>query len=76
MSLEIARLFLGLLLMGLHRPIADFILAREQSLVLASRERGIPLPAAPKSETFRTIYFAIGIFMVIVQMLRIYQLAL
>lgn len=76
MSLEVARLFLGLLLMGLHRPIADFIFEREHSLVLASRERGIPLPRVPKSETFRTIYFSIGIFMVIIQMLRIYQLAL
>ncbi len=73
MSLEIARLFLGLLIAALHRPIADFIFEREHSLVLASRERGIPLPRVPNSETFRTIYFSIGIFMVIVQMLRIYQ---
>jgi hypothetical protein len=75
MSLEFARLLLGLLLMALHRPIADYIFQREHSLVLASRQRGIPLPTVPKSETFRTIYFSIGIFMVIVQMLRIYQLA-
>ncbi len=73
MSMEIARLFLGLLVAALHRPIADFIFEREHSLVLASRERGIPLPAVPKSETLRTIYFSIGIFIVVVQMLRIYQ---
>ena len=75
MSLDIARLFLGLLLAALHRPIADFVLRREHSLVLASRQRGIPLPAAPTSETFRTIYFSIGIFIVVVQMLRLYQVA-
>jgi len=75
MSLEIARLLLGLLLAALHRPIADFMLEREHSLVLASRERGIPLPQVPKSETFRNIYFSIGIFIVVVQMLRIYQFA-
>lgn len=73
MSVEIARLFLGLLLAALHRPIADFIFEREHSLVLASRQRGIPLPRVPNSETFRTIYFSIGIFIVVVQMLRIYQ---
>lgn len=73
MSLEIARLFFGLLLAALHRPIADFIFEREHSLVLASRQRGIPLPAVPKSETLRTIYFSIGIFIVVVQMLRLYQ---
>jgi len=74
MFLEIARLFLGLLVAALHRPIADFFFEREHSLVLASRERGIPLPAVPKSETFRTIYFSIGIFIVIIQMLRLYQI--
>ena len=74
MSLEFARLFLGLLIAALHRPIADFISEREHSLVLASRERGIPLPAVPKSETLRTIYFSIGIFMVVMEMLRIYQI--
>jgi hypothetical protein len=73
MSMEVARLFLGLLLVALHRPIADYVFKREHSLVLASRQRGIPLPAVPKSETFRTIYFSIGIFMVLFQMLRIYQ---
>jgi hypothetical protein len=75
MSLEIARLLLGLLIAALHRPIADFVLEREHSLVLAFRERGMPLPAVPKAETLRTIYFSIGIFMVVVEMLRIYQLA-
>ena len=74
MSLEIARLLLGLLIAALHRPIADFMFEREHSLVLAFRERGMPLPAVPKAETLRTIYFSIGIFMVVVEMLRIYQI--
>ncbi len=73
MSLEIARLLLGLLIAALHRPIADFMLERERSLVLAFRERSMPLPAVPNTETLRTIYFSIGIFMVVVEMLRIYQ---
>jgi len=74
MALEIARLFLGLLMAALHRPIADFMIDREHALVLAFRERGMPLPAVPKSETVRTIYFGIGIFIVLVEMLRIYPL--
>jgi hypothetical protein len=74
MSLEIARLLLGLLMAALHRPIADFMLARERSLELAFRERGMALPAVPTTETLRTIYFSIGIFIVLVEMLRIYQI--
>lgn len=73
MSLEIARLLLGLLIAALYRPIADFMLVRERSLVLAFRERGMPLPAVPTAETLRTIYFSIGIFIVVIEMLRIYQ---
>jgi len=75
MSLEIARLLMGLLIAALHRPIADFIFEREHSLVLAFRERGMPLPAVPKADTVRTIYFSIGIFIALVEMLRIYQIA-
>jgi len=73
MAIEIARLFLGLLIAALHRPIADFMLAREHALVLAARERGMPLPAVPTVETVRTVYFSIGIFVVLFEMLRIYQ---
>ena len=76
MSLEVARLLLGLLIAALHRPIADFIFEREHSLVLAFRERGIACHRRSQ-ETFRTIYFSIGIFMALIivrihQMLRIY----
>jgi hypothetical protein len=74
MAIEVARLLFGLLLAALHRPIADFIFDRERSLVLAFRERGMPLPAVPTPETVRTIYFGIGIFVVLFELLRIYQL--
>lgn len=58
-----------------HRPIADFILERERSLVLAMRQRGLPLPAAMSTDTARNLYFGIGIFVVLVELLRIYQMA-
>ncbi len=74
MALEIARLLLGLLIAALHRPIADFITDREHSLVMAFRLRGMPLPAALPRETSRNLYFGIGIFIVLVEMLRIYTI--
>lgn len=75
MLLELVRLVLGLLIAALHKPIADFICERERSLVLGFRHRGMPLPAALSSEAGRTIYFGIGIFITLVEMLRLYQLA-
>ena len=74
MPLENARLLLGLTIAGLHRRIADFITERERSLVLVFRQRGVPLPAALSTEVARNLYFGIGIFVVLVEMLRIYQL--
>src|SRR6516225_1449267 len=46
MAIEIARLALGLLIAAFHRPIADFILDRERSLVLTFRQRGMAVPAS------------------------------
>jgi rRNA pseudouridine-1189 N-methylase Emg1 (Nep1/Mra1 family) len=75
MAIEIARLLFGLLIVLFHRPIADFITERERSLVVVFRQRGMMLPPALTTETSRTLYFAIGVFIAIVQMLRIYTLA-
>ncbi len=75
MPLEIARLLLGLLVTALHRRIADFVLDRERSLVLNFRQRGLLLPLALSPETAYNLYFGIGIFIVLVELLRIYQFA-
>ena len=75
MALEIARLLLGLLIAALHKPIANFIIEREHSLVISFRQRGMPLPPALSLETAQNLYFGIGIFIVLVEMLRIYQVA-
>lgn len=74
MAIEIARLCLGLLIIAFHKRIADFITKRERSLVLTLRSRGMPLPAALTTQTARNLYFGIGIFVVIVEWLRIYQM--
>ena len=73
MPLEIARLLLGLMIAACHRQIADFIMERERSLVLIFRQRGLPLPAAMSNDTARNLYFGVGIFIVLTQLLRIYQ---
>lgn len=74
MPLEFARLLLGLLIAACYRRIADFIMERERSLVLTMRERGVPLPAAMSTETAHNLYFGVGIFVVLVELLRIYEL--
>jgi hypothetical protein len=60
MAIEIARLLLGLLVAALHRPIADFMLERERWLVLAFRERGMPLPPSPGRRPCATSTSAAG----------------
>jgi len=75
MVVEIARLLLGLLFAGFHREIADFVGERERSLELALRQRGLPLPPALGQETTRNLYFCIGIFIVLVEMVRLYQMS-
>ena len=75
MALEIARLCLGLFIAGFHAPIADFILEREASLILACRRRGFELPTALPRETVRNIFFTFGILIALLQLLRVHQLA-
>jgi hypothetical protein len=72
--LEIARLCLGLLIAGFHAPIADFILAREDSLILAFRRRGVDLPTAIPRKAALNIYFSFGISIVLMQLWRLHQL--
>jgi hypothetical protein len=74
MAIEIARLCLGLLIIAFHKRIADFIVEHERTLVVTFRSRGMPVPAALSTRTARNLYFGIGIFIVIVEWLRLYQI--
>lgn len=76
MALEIARLCLGLLIAGFHARIADFVLEREALLIVACRRRGFELPKALPRETVRNIFFAFGIAIALLQLLRLHQLTL
>jgi hypothetical protein len=74
MAIEIARLCVGLLIVAFHKRIADFVIERERSLVISFRSRGLPLPAALRTQTAHNLYFGIGMFIVLVEWLRIYQI--
>lgn len=72
MVVEITRLLLGLMIALFHRPIADYILEQERSLVILFRQRGVAFPATPSTETVRTVYFFIGIFVAVFEIVRIW----
>lgn len=74
MMFELLRLLLGFLIAAFHRPIADYIMEREQVLVTAFRQRGIPAPMFGR-ETARNVYFCLGMFIVLLEMARIWSLA-
>ncbi len=74
MPIELLRLGLGLLIALFHRPIADYVLEQERCLVIAFRQRGIPLPPTPTTETTRNIYFALGISLALIELARIWYL--
>ena len=74
MIVELTRLLLGLLIAFFHRPIADFVLVQERALVIAFRQRGLPVPAAPTTETARTVYFMIGIGLAIYEICRVWMI--
>ena len=71
---EITRLALGLLIALFHRPLADFMLQQERVLVVIFRQRGVPYPAVPTTETTRNVYFGIGILLAMYELVRIWIL--
>jgi hypothetical protein len=75
MRFEIARLCLGLLIAGFHVPIADFIMERERNLLLALRRHGIEIPMVLSRASAQNLYFSFGIMIVLIQLLRLHQLA-
>ena len=74
MSVEITRLMLGLMVAFFHRPIADFMLDQERSLVVIFRQRGLAFPSLPTTETVRTVYFTVGIGVAMFELARIWML--
>jgi hypothetical protein len=70
---ELMRLMLGFLIAAFHRQIADWVMKQERVLVIAFRQRGIPAPILSE-EGARNIYFGLGIFIILIEMARIWGL--
>jgi hypothetical protein len=72
--MEITRLVIGLAIAFFHRPIADFMLEQEASLVVLFRQRGVMLPSVPRRSTVRTLYFLTGIGIALLEVIRVWLL--
>ena len=72
MLLEFTRLTIGLFIAVFHCRIADFIFQHEEVFAANAQQRGLPLPMPPKAETLRTIYFFIGVIVVLLELARIW----
>jgi hypothetical protein len=73
MLLEFTRLVVGLFIAVFHCKIADFIFQYEEVFATSARQRGLPLPMPPRAETLRTIYFFIGVIVVLLELARIWS---
>jgi len=69
---DLMRLCLGLLIAAFHRPVADYIMQHERQLVILFRQRGVPVPQPPTTETARNIYFMLGISLAMFEVVRIW----
>jgi hypothetical protein len=72
MVLEITRMLLGVLIAVFHRPIADKIMQQERAIDSFFRQRGINLPTPPSDATAHNLYFAIGIFICLLEVGKIW----
>jgi len=72
--MEITRLVIGLAIAFFHRPIADFMLEQETSLVVLFRQRGLMVPSVPRRSTVHTLYFLTGIGIALFEVARIWLL--
>jgi hypothetical protein len=72
MLLEFVRMAVGLFIAIFHCKIADFIFRYEEVFATSAQQRGLPLPMPPRAETLRTIYFFIGVIVVLLELSRIW----
>ncbi len=72
MVADFARLTLGLIVVLFHRPLANFVMARERVLDHILRCRGIRFPEPPSESQAHNIYFGLGLFITLISMARIW----
>lgn len=73
MAGDFARLVLGLMVAALHRPIANFIMDREQALLSFFHRHGVHFPDPPSEATLHNIYFGLGLFISLFSIVRIWS---
>jgi hypothetical protein len=73
MWLEALRLCFGILLMALHRQIADYILRYEHALHGVLAARGMNLPQPFDERTAYNVYFGLGALVCLISMTRIWM---
>jgi hypothetical protein len=73
-GMDVTRLVIGLAIAFFYRPIADFMLEQETSLVVLFRQRGVVLPSVPRRSTVHTLYFLTGIGIALFEVARIWLL--
>lgn len=65
--LELIRLLLGLSIAVFHRPLANKAMQYERALDRSFRARGVNLPAPLSDAAAENLYFAIGIFICLLE---------
>lgn len=74
MAADFARLALGLVVAAMHRPIADFIMKREEALLGFFRRHGVHFPGPPSEATLHNLYFCLGLFISLFSIVRIWMM--
>jgi hypothetical protein len=72
MAIELTRMVVGFIILLFHRQISDWVLEQERRTVVIFRQQGVPLPAPLTTETSRNLYFCLGTFVVLYQIVRIW----
>lgn len=72
--IEFTKLGVGLLIALFHRQIAEFILVYERAFVVHCRQRGLMVPDVVTAQMASNVYFLLGIFTAMFQILRIWTL--
>lgn len=58
---QLCRLLVGLLLLGFHRQVANWVLKREMQLARVMTARGWHVPEFPSEKTIHDVYFCLGL---------------
>lgn len=72
--MEFSKLGVGILIALFHKQIAEFILVYERAFVVHCRQRGLMVPDVVTTQMAYNVYFFLGIFTAMFEMIRIWTL--